>query len=202
MGTSTSELKCLVYSLGLHVNFLGVYDKYFPGFLDTAKRCSAIVNTGDVTSGGVHWIAFAYDPTAAKFFMFDPFGWSKSDLLKKYQFQYERMLRNTALSGNRCVQLVKSIESVQCPCSAACGLFCVLFLASFNKYSNSPMCNNSIIDVVDGVSHKLLYTPAGIAITHANQIKLYDWLYVNSSYFRKNVVEIKNNTRINAIRVH
>lgn len=202
MGTSSSELIKMVYSLGIQSNFLGVFDKNFPGFLNPSMRACAIVNTGDVMSGGVHWIAFAYEPSTRTFTMFDPFGFSKLELLKKYQFQYDRMLRNTAISGGRCIRLVKSTEAVQCPCSAACGLFCVLFLASFCMYPQSPMSHNPIIDIVQGVPHSKLYTSVGISVTHTNQERLYTWLYMYSLYFRNHVDVIKRNTRINAMNMH
>lgn len=202
MGTSSSELRNLVLSLGIQ-NFLGVFDKNFPGFLASQKRACAIVNTGDINSGGVHWIAFAYEPISLTFYMFDPFGFSKSELLKKYQFEYDRMVKNTAFSGiSRCIRLVKSTEAVQCPCSAACGLFCVLFLASFTYFPINPMCNNAIIDIVQGVPHNQLFTTNGTNITHANQKNLYLWLYNHSMYFRENECVIKYNTKINAINVH
>ncbi|QHB43563.1 MAG: protease [psittacine adenovirus 7] len=202
-GTSTSELIAIVKSLQLDANFLGVFDKNFPGFLDTSKLAYAIVNTGDYISGGVHWIAFAFDPTSAIFYMFDPFGWSKADLLQKYQFQYDRMIKATAMhTQSRCVRLVKSVQAVQCICSAACGLFCCLFLASFYYYRHSPMINNPIIDIVRGIPLADMLTPFGIFVTHQNQKNLYLWLYVHSMYFRMHAREIKHNTRINIIPVH
>nr|QPN96246.1 adenovirus endopeptidase [Siadenovirus sp.] len=202
LGTSQSELINIILSLGLP-NFKGVYDKNFPGFINPDRPQYAIVNTGDRSSGGVHWIAFAFDPNSLKFFLFDPFGFSKTELLKRYHFQYTQMMKNTALSGpTRCVELVRSTQAVQCPCSAACGLFCCLFLASFEMYRNSPMSCNPIIDVVEGVNHKKLLTPEGISITHTNQIRLYDWLYIHSKYFRNHVREIKENTKLYALKVH
>ncbi|QER78607.1 protease [Psittacine adenovirus 5] len=202
-GTSTSELIAIVKSLGIDSHFLGVFDKNFPGFLDTQRVAYAIVNTGDYMSGGVHWIAFAYDPQAAIFYMFDPFGWSKLDLLRRYQFQYDRMIKTTALGTNsRCVRLVKSVQAVQCICSAACGLFCCLFLASFYHYRYSPMIDNPIIDIVRGIPLSLMLTPYGNYVTHQNQKNVYLWLYMNSLYFRMYAREIKHNTRINAIQVH
>lgn len=204
MGTSTTDLKNIVYSLGIGANFLGVYDNSFPGFIHLSKPCYAIVNTGDYISGGVHWIAFAFDPVSLKFYMFDPFGFSKADLYKKYKFQYDVIIKNTALNSSlsRCVTLIKSTEAVQCTCSAACGLFCCLFLASFYHYRYSPMKNNPVIDVVDGIKHSDMYTEHGISVTHFNQIKLYKWLYENSLYFRENIKEITHNTRFYAIKTH
>lgn len=201
-GTSSSELITLVRSLGLGSYFLGVYDKHFPGFLNDRRLAYAIVNTGDYMSGGLHWIAFAYDPNGRKFYIFDPFGWSKKELWKFYKFQYDRIVRRTALQNGRCIKLVRSVDTVQCPCSAACGLYCVLFLASFYYFRNSPMYNNPIIDVVTGVPHSKMKSSYGIAILHCNQERLYNWLYYNSVYFRDNELEIKRNTRINSILVH
>lgn len=202
-GTSTSELINIVRSLNIDSLFLGVFDRHFPGFLDFDKACFAIVNTGDYESGGMHWIAFAYDPNGAIFYMFDPFGWSKSDLYKFYKFQYDRIVRQTALTKpGRCVRLVRSLQSVQCICSAACGLFCCLFLASFYYYRHTPMSNNPIIDIVTGVSHKMLKLPQGIFVTHCNQENLYKWMYENCMYFRMHAREIKRNTAINSILAH
>ncbi|ADP30823.1 protease [Skua adenovirus 1] len=202
MGTSDTELKHLCKSLGI-TNFIGVFDRNFPGFLDTSRVACAIVNTGDFSSGGVHYIAYAFDPNSFKFYMFDPFGWSKKDLLKIYQFQYDRMVKYTALNTpTRCVRLIKSIQAVQCLCSGACGLYCVLFLASFTYYRHSPMGKNPIIDVVDGIPISMLNTPYGTCVTHCNQRKLYDWFYVHSMYFRKHVRRITHNTRINSIQAH
>lgn len=202
MGTTDIELVHLVNSLGI-TNFIGVYDKHFPGFLDTSRVSCAIVNTGDFNYGGVHWIAFAFDPNSLRFYMFDPFGWSKKDLLKLYQFQYEQMIRRTALNtATRCVRLIKSVEAVQCVCSGACGLYCVLFLASFTFYRHSPMRNNPIIDVVDGVPIPMLTTPYGVCVTHCNQRKLYDWFYTYSLYFRRFEQIITHNTRINLMEAH
>lgn len=201
-GTSSSELVTLVNSLGLNSFFLGVFDKHFPGFIDLNRIAYAIVNTGDYASGGVHWIAFAYDPNGRIFYIFDPFGWSKKDLWKFYKFQYDRIVKNTALSNGRCVRLVKSIETVQCPCSAACGLFCLLFLSSFYHYRHTPMCNNPIIDIVNGVCHNKMKNPVSIKVLHCNQEKLYDWLYINSVYFRDNEYVIKQNTKINSMFLH
>ncbi|ACH89475.1 protease [Raptor adenovirus 1] len=202
MGTSSTELIHFVNSLKIP-NFLGVFDKHFPGFLDTSRVGCAIVNTGDVSSGGVHWIAFAFDPVSYTFYMFDPFGWSKKELFRIYKFQYDRMLKQTAMNTpSRCVRLVKSVEAVQCICSGACGLYCVLFLTSFTYYRFSPMCNNPIIDIVEGVPVNILNTRYGIYVTHCNQQNLYAWFYVNSSYFRNNARIITHNTGINIIQAH
>lgn len=202
MGTSSTELTHLVNSLSI-TNFLGVFDKNFPGFLDTSRVACAIVNTGDVSSGGVHWIAFAFDPVSYIFYMFDPFGWSKKELLRIYQFQYDRMVKHTALNTpTRCVRLIKSVEAVQCVCSGACGLYCVLFLASFTYFRYSPMSRNPIIDTVDGIPVYMLRTAVGICVTHCNQKKLYKWFYEHSWYFRYNARIITHNTRINLIQAH
>ncbi|QQM18092.1 protease [Psittacine adenovirus 2] len=202
LGTGSSELVAMVKSLGIEYGFLGVFDKNFPGFLNVDRMGMAIVNTGDISSGGVHWIAFGFDPITLKFYMFDPFGWSKKELLHKYQFQYDRMVRNTAVKTRKCITLVKSEEAVQCPCSAACGLFCLLFLYSFYYFRFSPMKNNPVIDIVVGVPHKYLFTFYGILVTHLNQENLYNWLKEKCMYFREKEKYIKENTKLFAIKIH
>lgn len=201
-GTGSSELCKMVKSLGIEAYFLGVFDKHFPGFLNISRPGYAIVNTGDQASGGVHWIAFAFEPSDMKFYIFDPFGWSKKELLKKYQFQYDRMVANTLRTSSRCITLVKSQQAVQCLCSAACGLFCLLFLYSFFYYRHNPMVGNPVIDVVTGIDHKDMLSPYGVFVTHNNQRNVYLWLYENCPYFREHVTEIKENTKINSIKIH
>ncbi|AAF86933.1 protease [Frog adenovirus 1] len=203
MGTSGADLENIVLSLGLHSGFLGIFDKHFPGFLNVNKPSFAIVNTGDIIQGGLHWIAFAFDNVTSTFFMFDPFGWSDMELYRKYEFQYHRILKSTALTKpSRCIKLVKSKEAVQCTCSAACGLFCCLFLASFYHYPTFPMRGNPIIDLVDGIPPTKLHSSYGIYLTHCNQKKLIAWLLSNSAYFRKNAMLMIHNTRLYYLYTH
>nr|WJJ54616.1 MAG: protease [Otus scops adenovirus] len=199
-GTTETELRHLVAAMHLQHRFLGVYDNSFPGFLNPAQSASAIVNTGSRASGGMHWIAFAFDPVTKRCYMFDPFGWSDSKLWELYKVKYDALMRRTGLKqADRCFQLVRSTETVQCPCSAACGLFSALFIASFDKYRNSPMNHNPIIDVVDGVPHSEMFDAEGRAMLHANQDRLYSWFANTNRYFRANEKRLRAETAINSL---
>ena len=199
-GTSESQLRSLVAALHLRHKFLGVFDNSFPGFLDTTRPSSAIVNTGSRESGGMHWIGFAFDPRVKKCYMFDPFGWSDKKLWEIYKVKYDNMMRRTGLSqSDRCFELVRSVDAVQCPCSAACGLFSVLFIASFDRYPSSPMNNNPIIDVVVGVNHDNMYKKPFIEILHRNQERMYHWMMLNNSYFRMHKDLLERDTSINTL---
>lgn len=199
-GTTESQLKDLVVSLHLRHRFLGVFDNSFPGFIDPYRPASAIVNTGSRASGGMHWIGFAYEPSARICYMFDPFGWSDSKLWTIYKFKYESFLRKTGLQQpDRCITLVKSNEAVQCPCSAACGLFAALFIASFDRYPRNPMKGNPIIDVVVGVKHENMYKPPFVDILHRNQERMYLWFAKNSNYFKANEARLKSETALDSI---
>ncbi|AGL34688.1 protease [Fowl aviadenovirus 5] len=199
-GTTESQLNHLVGAMRLRHRFLGVYDKSFPGFLDPNRAASAIVNTGSRSSGGMHWIAFAYEPLGRKCYMFDPFGWSDRELWKLYKVKYDALLRRTGLSQpDKCIQLVRSVEAVQCPCSAACGLFSALFIASFDRYPNRPMIGNPIIDTVVGVKHEDMYKPAFRAVLHRNQERLYFWLGKENAYFRQHAEELKRETALDTV---
>ena len=199
-GTTENQLNQLVGAMHLRHRFLGVFDKSFPGFLDPNRPASAIVNTGSRTSGGMHWIAFAYEPLARKCYMFDPFGWSDRELWKLYKVKYDAFLRRTGLrQPDRCIQLVRSVEAVQCPCSAACGLFSALFLASFDKYPMNPMIGNPIIDTVIGVKHADMYKPDYRGVLHRNQERMYYWFSKENAYFRDHAEEIKRETALESV---
>lgn len=199
-GTTETQLKDLVGSLHLRHRFLGVFDNSFPGFIDSNKPASAIVNTGSRATGGMHWIGFAYEPHRRVCYMFDPFGWSDPKLWEIYKFKYDRFLRRTGLQQpDRCITLIKSTQAVQCPCSAACGLFAALFIASFDKYPLKPMNGNPIIDVVVGVNHDHLYKPEYIEILHRNQERMYSWFLMHSPYFKANANVLMRDTAINSI---
>lgn len=129
--------------------------------------------------------------------MFDPFGWTDSELWKLYKVKYDTMLRRTGLQQrDRCFTLIRSTEAVQCPCSAACGLFSALFVASFDRYRNHPMRGNPIIDTVVGVKHELMYKPEFVAVLHRNQERMYLWFQLNNGYFRIHAEELKRETRL------
>lgn len=199
-GTTESQLRDLVAAMHLRHRFLGVYDNSFPGFLDSRKPASAIVNTGSRRSGGMHWIAFAFDPASKTCYMFDPFGWSDRSLWEIYRVKYDNLMRRTGLhQPDKCFRLERSVETVQCPCSAACGLFSALFIASFDNYRMRPMNGNPIIDVVQGVKHENMYKPAFQAILHQNQARLYQWFTQNNPYFAAHRYALEEDTRINAI---
>nr|WGL40806.1 protease [Tawny frogmouth aviadenovirus A] len=199
-GSSESELRHLVASLHLRHRFLGVFDNTFPGFLRPEEPASAIVNTGSRQSGGMHWIAFAYDPRRGVCYMFDPFGWSDSKLWQLYRVKYDAFLRRTGLKQrDRCIRLVRSTQAVQCPCSAACGLFAVLFVASFDRYPNKPMDGNPVIDTVVGVNHDQMYRPAFREVLHRNQERLYFWLTRESPYFRAHRLHFERETALDTL---
>uniref|UniRef100_A0AB38ZPA7 Protease n=1 Tax=Psittacine aviadenovirus B TaxID=2169709 RepID=A0AB38ZPA7_9ADEN len=199
-GTTETQLRDLVRSLHLRHHFLGVFDKSFPGFLNPKRPASAIVNTGSRASGGMHWIGFAFDPVGHRCYMFDPFGWTDRDLWDIYKVKYDAFLRRTGLAqSDRCVTLIRSVQAVQCPCSAACGLFCTLFVASFDRYRRNPMDGNPIIDTVDGVNLRRLYDPLYRGVLHDNQERLYAWLRNNSAYFRAHEGVLRSETAINSL---
>ncbi|QJP03680.1 protease [Aviadenovirus cerasi] len=199
-GTTETQLRDLVGAMHLRHRFLGVFDKTFPGFLDPNRPASAIVNTGSRASGGMHWIAFAFDPLARKCYMFDPFGWSDRELWKLYKVKYDAFLRRTGLrQPDRCFKLVRSTEAVQCPCSAACGLFSALFIASFDRYPKRPMDGNPIIDTVVGVKHDNMYKPAFRDILHRNQERMYFWFEKDNAYFRAHAEELKRETALDTV---
>nr|UAJ21424.1 protease [Duck aviadenovirus] len=199
-GTTDAQLKAIVSAMHLKHTFLGVFDNSFPGFIDSKKSSSAIINTGSAASGGMHWIGFAYEPIKRICYMFDPFGWSDEKLWSIYKFKYDQLLKRTGLSQlDRCITLVKSNQSVQCTCSAACGLFCILFIASFDSYPNKPMIGNPIIDVVQGVNHSDMNKPMYRSILHSNQERLYQWLSRNNSYFRSHRTQLENETKLNTL---
>ncbi|QOS14191.1 endopeptidase [Duck adenovirus 1] len=199
-GTSESELKALMKSLGIAGNFLGTFDCTFPGFINKHKRQTAIINTGSRASGGLHWLAFAWDPLRYTIYMFDPLGWKEKDLFKLYGFSYKTMIKRSALqSDNRCVKLVKNTEAVQCTCAGSCGLFCVFFLYCFNLCHINPF-EASIFQAMHGTSPALY--PSKPHMLHANQQMLYDFLRSHSSYFVNNERTLVCNTKLNLINIH
>ena len=199
-GSSEYELKQLLRSLGLTSSFIGIYDCRFPGFLNPDKRQTAIVNTGPRESGGLHWIALAFDPIGYKFYLFDPLGWKERDLSRFYNFSYKQMLERSALNTpTRCVTLVKNEEAVQCTCSGSCGLFSVLFLYCFKHYPFNPY-HSPLMKKLQG-SVAALY-PVRHRQLHENQRILYEFLEACSRYFVRNKNHIVRNTNVGLIKTH
>lgn len=200
MGSSEEEIKNIITDLGIGPYFLGTFDKYFPGFLSKEKMVCAIVNTGSRAGGGVHWLAMAWFPKAGLFYMFDPFGFSDKKLKIIYNFEYQKLLKRSALqsTSTHCVQLVTSTESIQGPQSAACGLFCCMFLYAFVHWPLSAM-KNPVMNSLQGVPNSLLFREDVQPILKRNQMLLYNFLSKHSAYFRKHRNEIQHNTKFNKL---
>lgn len=201
MGTTEEELRHIVRDLGVQPYFLGTFDKTFPGFIHKDKMCCAIVNTAHRSTGGQHWLAMAWYPPSATFYLFDPFGFADQSLWQIYHFQYEGLLKRSALSSgkNGCVNLVKSAQSVQGPNSAACGLFCCLFLHAFAHWPSHPMDKNPTMDLVEGVPTKEMSESRYQPRLYENQQNLYRFLYQKSPFFKNNAKRIMSATSFNKV---
>ncbi|YP_094040.1 protease [Bovine mastadenovirus A] len=201
MGSREEELRAIVRDLGVGPYFLGTFDKRFPGFLNNSKPSCAIVNTAGRETGGAHWLALAWFPKSKAFYFFDPFGFSDSKLKQIYEFEYEGLLRRSALAatGDGCINLVKSSESVQGPNSAACGLFCCMFLHAFAHWPHSPMTHNPTMDLLTGVPNHNIMSPSAQPTLRENQVKLYKFLAAHSQYFRTHRPQIERDTSFNKL---
>lgn len=194
-GSTESEIRRIVADLGAGAHFLGTFDKRFPGFVRSQAPATAIVNTAGRETGGVHWLAFGWDPQTRTVTMFEPYGFADERLRQIYHFEYEGLLRRSALGqgdGSRCVELVKSTDSVQGPRSAACGLFCCLFVAAFEANRQNALGDaNPVMGPVQGVPNARLRSPDAQPVLRANQEYLYRYLQQHSSYFRQNEGRIR-----------
>ena len=196
MGSSEQELTAIVRDLGCGPYFLGTFDKRFPGFVSRDRLSCAIVNTAGRETGGVHWLAFGWNPKSHTCYLFDPFGFSDQRLKQIYQFEYESLLRRSALAAtkDRCVTLEKSTQTVQGPFSAACGLFCCMFLHAFTHWPDHPMDKNPTMDLLTGVPNCMLQSPQVVGTLQRNQNELYKFLNNLSPYFRHNRERIEKAT--------
>ncbi|AIA22358.1 protease [California sea lion adenovirus 1] len=199
MGSTEDELHCIIKDLKIQPYFLGVYDKRFPGFINKHKICCAIINTAGRETGGMHWLALGWFPPKQLFYLFDPFGFSDAKLKQVYNFEYQGLLKRSALSSSpdKCVTLIQSKETIQGPNSAACGLFCCMFLHAFINWPLNAMNNNPTMDLLTGVSNHLLMASNVQNILYKNQNNLYKFLNNKSYYFRTHRRAIENNTHFN-----
>lgn len=198
MGSREEELRLIVRDLGVAPYFLGTFDKRFPGFVSKHRMACAIVNTAGRETGGVHWLAMAWHPASQTFYLFDPFGFSDAKLKQVYEFEYGALLKRSALTStpDRCLHLVQSTQSVQGPHSAACGLFCCLFLHAFVRWPTRAMDGNPTMDLVDGVPNSLLQSPTAQGIFARNQNRLYAFLARHSPHFARNAARIRRDTAL------
>ncbi|AEW91340.1 protease [Bovine adenovirus 3] len=196
MGSREEELRFILHDLGVGPYFLGTFDKHFPGFISKDRMSCAIVNTAGRETGGVHWLAMAWHPASQTFYMFDPFGFSDQKLKQIYNFEYQGLLKRSALTStaDRCLTLIQSTQSVQGPNSAACGLFCCMFLHAFVRWPLRAMDNNPTMNLIHGVPNNMLESPSSQNVFLKNQQNLYRFLRRHSSHFVKHAAQIESDT--------
>ena len=201
MGSTEVQLNAIINDLGVRPQFIGIFDKRFPGFIHKEKPCCAIVNTAGRETGGMHWLAMGWEPASKSFYFFDPFGFSDEKLMQIYQFEYEGLLKRSAIAStsDRCINFIKSKETVQGPHSAACGLFCCMFLHAFVNWPSSPMDKNPTMNLIKGVPNSQLNSPQSRPILFKNQQMLYEFLNKKSQYFRNNRAQIEFDTAFDKV---
>nr|P07885.1 RecName: Full=Protease; AltName: Full=Adenain; AltName: Full=Adenovirus protease; Short=AVP; AltName: Full=Adenovirus proteinase; AltName: Full=Endoprotease [Human adenovirus E4]AAA42466.1 endoprotease [Human adenovirus E4] len=189
-GSGEQELRAIIRDLGCGPYFLGTFDKRFPGFMAPHKVACAIVNTAGRETGGEHWLAFAWNPRSNTCYLFDPFGFSDQRLKQIYQFEYEGLLRRSALATkDRCVTW-KSHQTCRvrvgrCGFSAACSTACAW---------PTPMDKNPTMNLLTGVPNGMLQSPQVEPTLRRNQEALYRFLNSHSAYFRSHRARIEKAT--------
>lgn len=201
MGSCEEELKAIVRDLGVP-NFLGTFDKRFPGFISPHRPACAIVNTAARETGGQHWLALAWYPKSKTFYLFEPFGFSDLKLRQIYDFEYQSLLKRSAISStpDRCINLIRNTETVQGPESAACGLFCCMFLHSFSNWPDRALNETPTMALLKGVPNSQLKNQNYQSILRQNQENLYRFLASKSTYFRTHRPQIERNTAFDKLQ--
>ncbi|QIZ64196.1 protease [Guinea pig adenovirus] len=203
MGSCENEIRAIARDLGAGQVFLGTFDSTFPGFIRREKPACAVVNTARRHTGGAHWVAVAWEPVSHTFYMFDPYGFDDQTLKKVFDFSYQTLMKRSALTStdDRCINVEKSTECVQGPHSAACGLYCCLFVYSFARWPQRALRDSPVMQKLQGVPTRLLQCPAFAPTFHRNQEYLYATLRRLSPYFRNREAAIRERTRVDRLLV-
>ncbi|QOJ53950.1 protease [Barthadenovirus mellis] len=223
-GLAESEIRAMARDLGLDGMFVGTFDRRFPGFARWMRfkrgLTAAIVNTGFREGGGEHWVAMAWNPATQRMYVFDPLGWTDAQLSRFYHgFGYLPAVRGTAEGiassargrdadgREKCVTVRRNGKAVQCTCSGACGLFCLLFLSAFKHCPTDPDRFPALRDMTGVLAKAPNATCPSVpeslwAPLHANQTILYRFFWKTSSYFRAHSRDICKNTALGLIKTH